>query len=70
MHHLVGGVVDQDVDPAEFLDGCVDDGAAMRWVGKVAGEQHAIASGVLYEARDVAGVVVLVEIGDRFPIPR
>ena len=44
---LMRGVVDQDVDAAQFFDASVDDGTAMLGRADVACDQHRLASGLL-----------------------
>ena len=63
--HLVGGVVDQDVDLAERLERGGDDLAAVRGVRDIAVDQHGLAAGLLHQRGGVLGVVVLVEVGDQ-----
>ena len=63
--HLMGGVVDEHVEPAEFLDGAIDQRAAMRRVGHVARHQYGAAAGLLDPARRLACVLILAQIGDQ-----
>ena len=64
--HLVGGVVDEDVDAAELLGGPVDEAAAVVLVLEVAGELERGTAGVADDARRLVGVALLVlEVGDR-----
>jgi hypothetical protein len=46
---LVSGVVDQDVDAAEFVDSAPDDGSAVIRVSQVAGNERGLASLLLDE---------------------
>ena len=64
MGGLKRGVADQDVDPAKFLHGVVDDRPAVRGVGEVAGDQDRGPPGVLDPFPGVFGIFVLVEVGD------
>ena len=64
--HLVGGVVDEDVDPAELGDRSLDDVAAIRLVGHVARQRDAGAFRILDEPqRRVRVVLLLGEVRDR-----
>ena len=65
MSHLVGGVVHQDVDPAEFLDSSRDDVTAMLRIGYVASDEDGPAAGILDEPGGLLRVVVLLQIGDQ-----
>jgi hypothetical protein len=63
--HLVGRVVDEDVDAAELGDGRVDERLAGRLLDEVGRHQDGAAAGVLDEAGGLPRVVVLaLEVGD------
>ena len=62
---LLGGVVHQDVDAAELLDGALDRLPAEHLVADVAGEQERLASLCLDQARGLLRVVVFFQIEDR-----
>ena len=62
---LEGGVVDEDVELAEFLDGLLDRVLAEFGVGDIAGEENAAAAFLLDSLLGLLGVLVLVEIGER-----
>jgi hypothetical protein len=62
---LVSGVVDQDVDAAEFVDSAPDDGSAVIRVSQVAGNERGLASLLLDECLHFLGVLVLAEIRDQ-----
>ena len=65
--HLVGGVVDEDVDAAELLRGRARP-ALRQWplVLEVAGQLERGPAGVAHDARGLVGVALLVlEVGDR-----
>ena len=64
MHHLVGRVVDEDVDAAEFSDRAVDHRPAMVRVRQVTADQYAFAARLFDITGDIARVLVLVQIGD------
>ena len=53
--HLVGGVVHEDVDPAEGLYGGGDDVPAVLGVGDVAADQDGLLAGFLDEPGGVVG---------------
>jgi hypothetical protein len=61
---LVRGVVDQDVDAAEGLDRALDDGAAMRRIADVAGDQQRLAARLLDQPLGLGRVLILRQIGD------
>ena len=65
MGHLVGGVVDEDVEMPEFLDGAHDELLAMRRIRDVARHQRSLAAGLFDPARRLLCVLVLFEITDR-----
>jgi hypothetical protein len=62
---LVSGVVDQDVDAAEFVDSAPDDGSAVIRVSQVAGNERGLASLLLDECLHFLGVLPLAEIRDQ-----
>ena len=62
---LLGGVVDQQIEPAEGLDGAREGLAAERLVADVAGDREAAPPLFLDQLPGRAGVGVLVEIDDR-----
>jgi hypothetical protein len=41
---LMGRIVDQDIDPAELIDGAFNDGAAVIWLSQVSGKQDSLAA--------------------------
>ncbi len=59
---LFGGVVDEDVEAAELLDGVFDGFAAERFVAYVAGDEVATPAFVFDEAFGFFGVFVFVEV--------
>jgi hypothetical protein len=61
---LMRGVVDEDIDAAEFFAGGLDDLAAMGGGLDIAGQKHGLAP-VLDEALRLLGIVVLFEIADQ-----
>src|ERR1700744_1070925 len=62
---LEGRVADQHVDPAELLHGPVDDLAAVRRVGQVAGHQHRLTAGLLDPLGRLPRVFILVQVADQ-----
>src|SRR6202012_1994654 len=58
-------VADQSVDPAELLYGPVDDLAAVRRVGQVAGNQHRLTAGLLDPFGRLPRVFILVQVADQ-----
>ena len=62
---LGGGVVDDDVEPAELVGGALDGATAVVAVGEVAGQAHAATAPGLDELLRVGRVVALGEIGQR-----
>src|SRR4051794_32164013 len=62
--HLERRVADEDVHPAELLDGLRDHGPAVGGVREVAGDQDGLLAGLLDPRRGVLRVLVLVEVGD------
>src|SRR5690606_35350016 len=61
---LLGGVVDQDVEPAERGYRLIDHLAADILVGHVAGEGQAAAPLLLYHAACFVGILILIQIED------
>ena len=61
---LLGGVVDQDVEAAELLHGCLDRIAAELLVSDVAGDLERAATLLLDRGHGLVGVLVLLEIDD------
>jgi hypothetical protein len=47
---LVGGIVDEDIDSAELIDGTLNDGAAVIWLSQVSGKQDSLAAFLLDES--------------------
>ena len=68
----MSGVVDEDVDAAQFSHRLVDDLAAMLGILDVAGYQHGLAASSLDQAFGVLGILVLFKIRDENvrPFPR
>ena len=62
---LVRGVVDQDIDAAQFFHTPIDDGAAMLGRADIACDQHRLASGVFDQAPRFLGVLLFLQIGDQ-----
>jgi hypothetical protein len=62
---LFGGVVDQNVEPAECLDGSLNGTLAEFFLPNVAGDENAIAAFALYQAPGFPGIAVFVAIHDR-----
>jgi hypothetical protein len=62
---LMGRVVDEDVDTAEFLDRLVDDRPAMGRVLDIAPHEHRLAARLLDHTLGILGVLILGEIGDQ-----
>ena len=62
---LEGGVVDEDVELAEFVDGLLYRVLAEFGVGDIAGEENATAAFLLDSLLGLLGVLVLVEISER-----
>ena len=62
MGHLVGGVVDQDVELAEILDRALDQPPAVRRVLDVAGDENCTAPGLLDPPSRFLRVLVLLQI--------
>ena len=62
--HLVGGVVDEHIDAPERVGGLAHQLAAMPGIGDVARHQQTLPPGLLDQALGLAGVFVLVQIGD------
>src|ERR671916_1827865 len=66
LHHLVGGVVDQDIYPPELLHGLSDDVLAVGLIPDVAGYPKRLSSGLLDHARRLLGVgLFYFEVGDQ-----
>ena len=63
--HLVGGVVDDQVEPSEFRKRSLDDLLAVPLLSNVAGHGDARATALAHHARRFRGVVVLVQIRDQ-----
>ena len=61
---LIGGVVDEQINPAEFAGGSLDDAPAVRLLGKVAGNQHRTPPGGLDQLLGLARILVLVPVRD------
>jgi hypothetical protein len=61
---LVRGVVDQNVDGAELLDGPVDDRAAMLGILDIAGDEDTGAACFFHQPPGLARVLVFIEVGD------
>ena len=62
---LEGCVVDQDIEPAEFLHRAADGLLAEFRIGDIARDHDAAAALLLDRAFGFLGVLMLVEIGDR-----
>src|SRR5262245_1374072 len=60
----MGGVVNENVDPAQFGYGLFDDVPAMIRTLYVAGDEHSLPAGVFYESLSLLSILVLVEVGD------
>ena len=60
----MGGVVNEDDDPAQFGYGLFDDVPAMIRVLYVAGDEHSLPAGILYESLSLLSILVLVEVRD------
>src|SRR5919107_2699977 len=66
LHHLVGGVVDEDVYPPELFRGLLHDVLAVGLVPDVAWHPDRHPAGLLYHARRLPGVGLLfLEVGDQ-----
>ena len=63
-HLLEGGVVDQHVDAAKGFDGFLHHVQAGLAVDQVAGQQDGLAPGLGDQAGGLAGILVLVQVGD------
>ena len=61
---LMRGVVDQYVDPTEGLDRPLDNGAAMRRIADIAGDQQRLAARLLNQSLRLGGVLILGQIGN------
>ena len=62
----MGGVVDEHVDAAEFVERLLDQLAAMVGRGDVAGDEEAFPSGFFDKPLRLRRVLRLVEIRDRY----
>src|SRR5688500_16817679 len=62
---LLAGVVDEDVEPAELLDGLGDGPFAETLVADVAGDGNRLAAFLLDDGLRLLRVVVLAQIEDR-----
>src|SRR5215204_5043662 len=66
LHHLVGGVVNEDVYPLELVHGLLHDVLAVGLVPDVAGYPNRLPAGLLDHARRLLGVrLFLFEVGDQ-----
>jgi hypothetical protein len=66
LHHLVGGVVDEDVYPPELVHGLLHDGLAVGLAPDVAGHPNRLPAGLLYHASRLPGVgLFFLEVGDQ-----
>jgi hypothetical protein len=63
--HLVGGIVDQDIEMPELANGPIDQLLAMLFALNVTGDQHCAASSFTHDTRGFSGVRVRVEIGNQ-----
>ena len=61
---LLGGIVDQDIKPAEVLHRLVDGGAAELLAGNVAGDRQALPPLFPHRCRGLGGILTLLEIYD------
>jgi hypothetical protein len=62
---LVGGVVHEDVDPAQLHNGLLDELATMLGRLDVARYENSLPPGLFNPARRLSRVLILVEIGDQ-----
>ena len=62
--HLVGRVVDQDVELAQLRDRSLDQRPAVRFLGDVAGSQHGLPPRLAHDPGRLLGIGILVQIGD------
>src|SRR5215211_3805440 len=63
---LVGGVVDEDVYPAELVYGLLDQGLALGLLAYIPGHPHTLLAGILDHLRGLPGILFLrFEIGDQ-----
>jgi hypothetical protein len=60
--HLVGGVIDEDIEPPEIAEPAIDELPAMSRVLHVAGHHDRAAAGLLDPARRLLCVVVLAKV--------
>src|SRR4051794_23736670 len=61
---LLAGVVDENVEPAEFVHGSVDDLLAELLVAEVAGDQNRAATFLLDDLLRLLCIVMFAEVGD------
>jgi hypothetical protein len=61
---LVRGIVDQNVDGTELLDGPVDNRAAMLGILDIAGDEDTGGSCFFHQPPGFARVLVFIEVGD------
>lgn len=59
---LVGRIVDEDIDPAELIDGTFNDGAAVIWLSQVAGKQCSFAAFLVDKSLHLLGILMFIEI--------
>ena len=62
---LMRGVVDQDIDAAQFFHAPIDDGAAMLGRADIACDQYRLASGVFDQAPRFLGVLIFLQISNQ-----
>jgi hypothetical protein len=65
----VRGVVDENIDAAERLDGALDHGTAMRAIAQIARHEDGFSPFLLDQLLDLLRVVVFAEIGDQHVRP-
>jgi hypothetical protein len=59
---LMRGVMDENIDAAQFLDGAPNDGATMGGITDIACDEHGLAPLLLDQILDLLGVVMLAQI--------
>ncbi|MNL10923.1 hypothetical protein D3C87_1317380 [compost metagenome] len=64
--HLERGVVHQNIDTAETLDGFFHQCPAMHLVRQVTGQQQALTAGLFDPACGFFGIFLFVEVGNRY----